>query len=175
MEPEALLQQRLIEVGATLVRAGGPRELAAVISHWSQGRTVVADHPWLRAASACLGSAGPQLQGAGPGSALAPLEVETLISVGLGAIPDTGTVLLAAAEPSTWRLTLAAPRLMVVIPEPQAGLSLKEALEITAAASGSVSWLTGPSRTADIEKVLVLGAQGPRDLIVVIYQDSQVP
>jgi L-lactate utilization protein LutB len=37
-------------------------------------------------------------------------------------------------------------------------------------APGMISWLTGPSRTADIEKVLVLGAQGPREFQVVLYQ-----
>jgi L-lactate dehydrogenase complex protein LldG len=36
--------------------------------------------------------------------------------------------------------------------------------------TGLITWLTGPSRTADIEKVLVLGAQGPEQLDVVIYQ-----
>jgi len=33
-----------------------------------------------------------------------------------------------------------------------------------------VTWLTGPSRTADIEKVLVQGAQGPQELHLVLYQ-----
>jgi L-lactate utilization protein LutC len=36
--------------------------------------------------------------------------------------------------------------------------------------TGLITWLTGPSRTTDIEKVLVLGAQGPEQLEVVIYQ-----
>jgi L-lactate utilization protein LutC len=35
-----------------------------------------------------------------------------------------------------------------------------------------VSWLTGPSRTADIEKVLVLGAQGPLNLEIFLYQEE---
>ena len=35
-----------------------------------------------------------------------------------------------------------------------------------------VSWLTGPSRTADIEKVLVLGAQGPINLEIILYQEE---
>lgn len=32
-----------------------------------------------------------------------------------------------------------------------------------------MSWVTGPSLTADIEKVLVRGAHGPRKLIVLLY------
>jgi hypothetical protein len=33
---------------------------------------------------------------------------------------------------------------------------------------GLVTWLTGPTRTADIEKILVLGAQGPAEMTVVL-------
>jgi L-lactate utilization protein LutC len=35
-----------------------------------------------------------------------------------------------------------------------------------------VSWLTGPSRTADLEKGLVLGAQGPRTIEIILYQEE---
>jgi len=31
--------------------------------------------------------------------------------------------------------------------------------------------ITGPSRTADIEKMLVLGAHGPKDLFVFLIED----
>jgi L-lactate dehydrogenase complex protein LldG len=33
-----------------------------------------------------------------------------------------------------------------------------------------VSVITGPSRTADIEKTLVLGAHGPKELIIFVQQ-----
>ena len=38
--------------------------------------------------------------------------------------------------------------------------------------SGMITMLTGVSRTADIEKVLVLGAQGPKELEFVLYQEE---
>src|SRR5690606_17784392 len=38
-----------------------------------------------------------------------------------------------------------------------------------------INLITGPSRTADIEKTLVLGAHGPRDLYVFLLDDSIVP
>jgi L-lactate dehydrogenase complex protein LldG len=59
---------------------------------------------------------------------------------------------------------------VVLIPSERASLTLAEALKFTGEQSpGLVTWLTGPTRTADIEKVLVLGAQGPAALDVVIY------
>jgi L-lactate dehydrogenase complex protein LldG len=35
-----------------------------------------------------------------------------------------------------------------------------------------VSIITGPSRTADIEKTLVMGAHGPKELYVFMIEDS---
>ena len=37
----------------------------------------------------------------------------------------------------------------------------------------SVNWITGPSRTADIEQTLFLGAHGPRRLHIVIVRDQE--
>lgn len=37
-----------------------------------------------------------------------------------------------------------------------------------------VSMISGPSRTADIEKTLVLGAHGPKELIVILIDDSGI-
>lgn len=37
----------------------------------------------------------------------------------------------------------------------------------------TVNWVTGPSRTADIEQTLLLGAHGPRRLFVVIVDEDQ--
>ena len=34
-----------------------------------------------------------------------------------------------------------------------------------------ISTITGPSRTADIEKTLVLGAHGPKELFVFLIDD----
>jgi L-lactate dehydrogenase complex protein LldG len=91
--------------------------------------------------------------------------------VGLGAIPETGSVLIEAASGPAAAISFRVRRLVVIVPQEAAGLSLAQALDLVARqAPGMISWLTGPSRSADIEKVLVLGAQGPRDLQVVLYQ-----
>ena len=39
----------------------------------------------------------------------------------------------------------------------------------------AMSWITGPSRTADIEKILVLGAHGPKRLAVMILPAGSLP
>lgn len=174
MTPEELLQQRLAEAGAGYAVATGPAELAAAITAHSKAPVFLAPHPWLEAATAFLPPTGGWYLFR-PASQVDPLAAETLVSVGLGAIPETGTVLAAAADSGVWRLSLAVRRLLVVVPASRAQLSLKAALTLTAGVPGQVVWLTGPSRTADIEKVLVLGAQGPRELIVIVYHSQSEP
>lgn len=39
----------------------------------------------------------------------------------------------------------------------------------------TMSWVTGPSRTADIEKILVLGAHGPKRLAVLLLPSGSIP
>jgi len=161
------LAARLGEVGATCQRVRGAGQLARLLAQlpeplWFQ------DHPWLSRAARELRRLGlsPHLakrHWAPPG--------QTAVIVGLGAIPETGSVLIEAASGPAAAISFRVRRLVVIVPQEAAGLSLAQALDLVARqAPGMISWLTGPSRSADIEKVLVLGAQGPRDLQVVLYQ-----
>jgi L-lactate dehydrogenase complex protein LldG len=62
---------------------------------------------------------------------------------------------------------------VVLVQPEQAGLTIPEALDLVKERhEGVITWLTGPTRTADIEKILVLGAQGPAAMTVVLYQPA---
>ena len=97
----------------------------------------------------------------------------TAVTVGLGAIPETGSVLVDSGAGPGAVLAFQARKQIVLLPRHNSRLSLAQALEyVRRRGPGLVSWLTGPSRTADIEKVLVLGAQGPLNLEIFLYQEE---
>lgn len=171
--PEATpsLEARLKEAGAACHRVRGAVELARLLAAWGEPLWLQ-DHPWLR-------SAAGELEQLGLSPRLAETDWapkgETAVIVGLGAIPETGSVLIEAASGPAAALSFRMRRLVVVVPEAAAGLSLAQALELTGRQGPQITWLTGPSRTADIEKVLVLGAHGPKELQVVLYQPEAQP
>ncbi len=51
---------------------------------------------------------------------------------------------------------------------------IEEALEIISGffTAGYVSWITGPSRTADIERVLTIGVHGPARLVIIAVDEG---
>lgn len=173
---QELLSQRCREAAAVLLTAAGPRQLARTIGQQVGLPLILADHPWLREAVGYFpADLMREMQFVGETAPLSPDRVDTAVLVGLGAVPETGSVLIAGISSEAWRLSLCPRRLVVVIPAAQAALSMAEALEITAREpSGLVSWLTGPSRTADIEKVLVLGAQGAAELAIISYNPRYI-
>jgi len=72
------------------------------------------------------------------------------------------------------RRTISAPEIHFVIAyENQIVPDLPEALQqVSIADSSQITVITGPSRTADIEKTLVLGAHGPKRLCVCIIRNN---
>jgi L-lactate dehydrogenase complex protein LldG len=85
-------------------------------------------------------------------------------------VAETGSVLLAADRTPVRSATVLARRHVVVAREADLVPDLAAALERHPPVAGA-SWsgfVTGPSRTADIEKRLVLGVHGPLALDVLL-------
>lgn len=98
-------------------------------------------------------------------TAASPWDAEVGVCVADLAICETGSLLCSARE-GTWRLTsLAPPVNVVLVPEHRLVGSLAEAVERMAADTSVL--ITGTSRTADIEGILVRGVHGPRELYAV--------
>ncbi|MBW1991966.1 MAG: LUD domain-containing protein [Deltaproteobacteria bacterium] len=158
------------EAGASLTTLQGPQALARFLAERCSGPVLLEAHELTEPLVPMLAQHGLEARLARSWGE----EADTAVTVGLGAVPESGTVLLGPKEgPGAW-LPFQARRQVVLIPPGTAALEFAEALKLTAAqAPGLTTWLTGPTRTTDIEKILVLGAQGPVELNVVVYNPEE--
>lgn len=88
-------------------------------------------------------------------------------------LADTGTVVQDATEPAL-RLVSTLPEVHVaLLPESRILGSLADVLpRLDPGRAPYISFITGPSRTADIERVLTIGAHGPVRLVIVVHDDA---
>lgn len=91
-------------------------------------------------------------------------------------IARNGSVLLSNQQAAGRRLSIYPHHHVVIARTGQLVLDLKDAFQMLKNKYGTnipsmVSNITGPSRTADIEKTLVLGAHGPKELFVFLIDD----
>ncbi len=87
-----------------------------------------------------------------------------------------GSVLISNAGKSGRRLSIFPHVHIIIATTSQLVLDIKDALDLVKTKYGellpsSITAITGPSRTADIEKTLVLGAHGPKSLYVFLLED----
>lgn len=90
-------------------------------------------------------------------------------------IARNGSIMLSNAGAAGRRLSIYPPVHIVVAYTSQLVLDLKDAFKILKSKYGNqlpsmISTVTGPSRTADIEKTLVMGAHGPKELFVFLLE-----
>ena len=86
-------------------------------------------------------------------------------------VARNGSILLSNANAAGRRLSIYPPVHIVLAYSSQLVLDLKDGFKLIKEKYGQnmpsmISNVTGPSRTADIEKTLVLGAHGPKELFV---------
>lgn len=91
-------------------------------------------------------------------------------------VAHLGSVLVSSAQISGRRLNVFPETHIVVAHETQLTDYLEQALEkmqnkYKNELPSLISNITGPSRTADIEKTLVMGMHGPKSLIVIISEE----
>ena len=154
--------------------------LTATDSH----RLAVLDHPLSRDVAERLESEGKELMFA-PTDATA-VSAETLATFDAALMSpelllcDTGSCLFTA-QTTFDRLTTYITPLSIAIASrsmlrenlPQAWAELKDRFETPQ--TGEFVIVTGPSRTADIEKILILGVHGPKRLVVLLVDEFVTP
>ncbi len=91
-------------------------------------------------------------------------------------IARNGSVMISNANAGGRRLSIYPPIHIVIAKASQLVMDIKHALNGMKQRYGEqlptmITTITGPSRTADIEKMLVLGAHGPKELYVFMLED----
>lgn len=93
-------------------------------------------------------------------------------------ISRTGSILVSSRQKAGRRLTIYPPTHIVVASAGQMVPDIKDAFAFMHKKYGEdlpsmLSMVTGASRTADIEKTLVMGAHGPKELILFLIDDAE--
>jgi L-lactate dehydrogenase complex protein LldG len=134
------------------------------------GQLVMAPHPELRAID---WSARPMLEireGRAEGSDMVSVQQ------GFAAIAETGTLMLPSAAERPTTLNILTDTEIVVLRATRVVGAYEEAWDLLRSEIGAmprnVMLVTGPSRSADIEQALELGAHGPRRLHIVLIEDA---
>lgn len=104
-------------------------------------------------------------------------EIKVSITTCEALVARTGSVLISSKQNSGRRLNFIPDTHVVIANREQIKANIKDALKSIQSNYDGVlpsmtTLITGPSRTADIEKTLVMGAHGPRSLIVFLTEDD---
>ena len=97
------------------------------------------------------------------------------ISTAQAAIAETGTLVLDSAHERHRLVSLVPPVHIAIVDASRIYATLGETLSILQSSkelSPAITFITGPSRTADIELTLTIGVHGPQELYVIIKQPT---
>jgi L-lactate dehydrogenase complex protein LldG len=159
----------------TVARVADPSEVPGAVADYLAaqnlpGELVMAPHPELRAID---WSARPLLtirEGRAQGSDMVSVQH------GFAAIAETGTLMLPSAPERPTTLNVLTDTCIAVLRVSRIVGAYEEAWDLLRAEIGAmprnVMLVTGPSRSADIEQSLELGAHGPRRLHVVLVEET---
>jgi L-lactate dehydrogenase complex protein LldG len=106
-------------------------------------------------------------------SAVELFDYDVGISTAQAAIAETGTLLLESESDRHRLVSLVPPVHIAIVDAGDICLTLGEALAAVGRGSDlspTITLITGPSRTADIELTLAIGVHGPQELYVIVNE-----
>lgn len=170
----ARFQRELESLRGEFARVREPRQAREWLRElWTRNsfqKVAAGDDPMLRR---LLEGMEVQWVGAGGPAGVALEPVELAVTRADALVARTGSVLLSSRSAAGRALSVLAPVHLVVATAEELVPDLRDGLDLWRRRHGA-DWpsnavvITGPSRTADIEKVLVLGAHGPKRLITLL-------
>jgi L-lactate dehydrogenase complex protein LldG len=168
----ASMTARLEALAGRVERVARPSEARAVTERLVSGKTVVAsDAPYLAECAI------PTLPGVRSGIHNREELRDLCAAADIGitsadyALADTGTLVLLSRPGEARLISLLPPTHIAVLPCSRILTGLDELFSVLpdpAGVASSMVLITGPSRTADIEQILVRGVHGPGQLMVVL-------
>ncbi len=99
----------------------------------------------------------------------------TCLTLAFAGIAETGTLLLPSGPQTPTTNNLLADNSIILLPAARITASYEDAFDLLRATPPlprNIMLITGPSRSADIEQSLELGAHGPRRLHILILDDQ---
>ena len=105
---------------------------------------------------------------------------QSSLTVAFAGVAETGTVILVSGPNNPTTLNFLPENHIIILPisrlcgtyeETWANLKLKE-IGTDKSFPRTVNWITGPSRTGDIEQTIQLGIHGPKRLHIILVEDD---
>ncbi len=94
------------------------------------------------------------------------------ITVAFAAIAETGSLMLLSGPETPTRFNFLPDHFLCVVPHTRIVAHIEDGWDLVRQERGgmprSVNFITGPSRTADVEQTIQLGAHGPRRVHVIV-------
>jgi L-lactate dehydrogenase complex protein LldG len=173
-DPVGLFVSRASAVGIEVLRPTGPQwgdSLAAALRERGVQSAAVWDDPLLEPARAALRSAGLTIVAAAEHTKERLADVDAGITTADYAVALSGTLVLSC-DPQRPRSTSLLPPLHVaVLPVDRIIPTLGELFaRMPTAVPSALTFITGPSRTADIEMTVVRGVHGPVSVVVFLIE-----
>ncbi len=168
----ASARTRIEALAGKTARAATPAEACAIVAEAIGGKTAVTSNAPYLAECGITRLAGVR---SGITDREELREVCASADVGITSadymLGDTGTLVMIASPREARLVSLLPPSHIAVVPKERILTGLDELFALLpdpAAQTSSMVLITGPSRTADIEQILVRGVHGPGQIMVVV-------